>query len=45
MAKQNMIAFAVTEEMYARGRKLPRGFNLSEQLREAYDKILHSQGL
>jgi hypothetical protein len=45
MPKQRMIAFAVPKEMYDRGRNIPRGFNVSEELRKAYDKILKLQGL
>lgn len=43
MTKQYKICFAVTEKQDARAKKLPRGFKLSERLREALDVILNAE--
>lgn len=40
MTKQWKICFAVSEEDFKRGKKLPRDFNISDKLRKAYEKIL-----
>ena len=39
------ICFAVSEEDFKRGKKLPRDFNISEKLRKAYEKILKEGGV
>lgn len=40
MTKQWKVCFAVSEEDFKRGKDLPRSFNISEKLREAYRNIL-----
>ena len=39
------VAFKVSEEDYIRGQELPRKFDLSGKLREAYKKILNEGGV
>lgn len=39
------ICFAVSDEDYERGKKLPRDFNLSERMRKAYERILKEAGV
>lgn len=45
VTKQWKVSFAVSEENFKRGKNLPRAFNISEKLREAYQKILDEQGV
>lgn len=45
MTKQWKICFAVSEEDFRRGKKLPRDFNISDKLRKAYEKVLKEGGV
>ena len=45
MTKQWKVSFAVSEEDYNRGKKLPRDFNILDKLRVAYEKILKDGGV
>ena len=45
MTKQWKVCFAVSEEDFKRGKTLPRSFNISEELRNAYQKILDKAGV
>lgn len=38
--KEKKVCFAVTEEQHKKVKELPRSCNLSEELRNALDKIL-----
>ncbi len=39
------ISFAVSEEEFERGKKLPRETNVSEEMRKAYRKLLKEKGV
>lgn len=45
MTKQWKVSFAVSEEEYNRGQKLPRETNVSEEMRKAYRKLLEKHGV
>jgi hypothetical protein len=39
------ISFAVSENEFERGKKLPRKTNVSEEMRKAYRKLLEKSGV
>ena len=45
MTKQWKICFAVSEEDFNKGKKLPREVNISEEMRKAYRKLLEKNGI
>lgn len=45
MTKQWKVCFAVEEKNFLRQKELKKSFNISEKLREAYNKILDEAGV